>query len=117
MRLIIFLLLTIIFQAQGQLSNVLGQSRISEAQAIAKAQLQTPSSLKAAYYSTQILQSLNINDYKCNCGKISALFSKEFRAIEIYHGIAAAKSCKCNDVKINDKQENEIKNGLKVRFY
>ena len=85
------------------------------AESNALALLQKPTTLKAAYYSSKILDALKSKDYSCNCKALSGLFAKETNAMEIFHGLAASKACKCSDVKASAKQAAEIKSALKVR--
>ena len=81
----------------------------------ARGSLGKPSSLKAAYYSSRILDALRSKDYACNCKVLAGLFSKEMQALEMFYGLSVAKACRCTDIKASEKQTTEIKKALKVR--
>lgn len=81
----------------------------------ARGSVAKPSSLKAAYYSSRILDALKSKEYVCNCKALAGLFSKEMQALEVFYGLSAAKACRCADIKASEKQTAMVKKALQVR--
>ena len=116
--LLLALLLALALAATAHLKSaaVFGPARQKEVLERGKDALSASTTAASVFYGAKLVEALgNGVAPKCNCGKIASLLSSAPSVHDIYYGVAAAKVCKCTDVKISDKQKQHIKQELQVR--
>ena len=117
LALLLALALAALAAAQGPLKQaVFGPALQKEVLERGKDALSASTTAASVFYGAKLVEALgNGVAPKCNCGKIASLLSSAPSVHDIYYGVAAAKVCKCTDVKISDKQKQHIKQELQVR--
>lgn len=99
--------------SDAQISSIIDQTEIGVVKARASAYLSLPSTLSDAYYATEVLKSVGVTGFQCNCPAIENLAKQDVSILDAYYGASSASTCGCN-VNLSAEMQNLAASGLEV---
>ena len=98
----------------AQISSSVLATELESTTSAAKAILKSPSSLRDAYYASQLLKSLDSKGISCNCGTLTAMVAGVKAPLDVFFGLSAGDVCGCSGISAPKGAEDAIKENLQV---